>query len=142
MTEPKTPKPPEGIDYSRVTVQLVVLASLLALAGSGLGYFLDGAKGLWGALVGAAIVGFFFAASSLVMHLSKTPEAKARNLLIAWFAKLIVLFIVLLALNQASFISRQALGVTILIGVIGSLVLEGKVVWSARLPPGPGPTAP
>jgi hypothetical protein len=74
------------------------------------------------------------------MHFSKTAEAKARNLLLSWFAKLIILFVVMLALNQATFISRPAFGITILAGVIGSLVLEGRVVWSARVTPGPGQT--
>jgi hypothetical protein len=106
--------------------------------GGGLGYWAAGIQGLWGALLGAAIVGAFFGASALVMYVSKTAEAKARNLLVAWFAKLIVLFVVMLALNQATFINRPAFGITVLAGVIGSLVLEGRVVWSARTTPGPG----
>ncbi|MDR2378043.1 MAG: hypothetical protein LBD70_01260, partial [Bifidobacteriaceae bacterium] len=132
---------PGGIDYRRVGVQLAVFAGLLALVGGATGYFAAGTKGMWGALTGAVIVGGFFGASAMVMHRSKTAEAKARNLLIAWFAKLIVLFVVMLALNQAVFINRTALGVTVLAGVIGSLVLEGRVVWSARIPPGPGQTS-
>ncbi|MDR2564575.1 MAG: hypothetical protein LBC97_00685 [Bifidobacteriaceae bacterium] len=129
-----------GIDYGRVGVQLGVLAAVLAVGGGVLGYLLAGGKGLWGALMGAVIVGAFFGASAVVMHLSKTAESKARNLLIAWFAKLVGLFVIMLALNQATFISRPALGITILVGVIGSLVLEGRVVWSARITPGPGQT--
>jgi hypothetical protein len=74
------------------------------------------------------------------MHLGRTTEAQARNLLITWFAKLIVLFGVLVALDKATFISRPAFGLTILAGILGSLVLEGKVVWSARIPPGGGYT--
>jgi hypothetical protein len=82
------------------------------------------------------VVGLFFASSGLVMHLSKTPEAQARNLLVSWFAKMIVLLVVMMALKSAAFISRPALGLTIVAGVIGSLILEGRVVWAARLPPG------
>ncbi|MDR1633765.1 MAG: hypothetical protein LBS27_02330 [Bifidobacteriaceae bacterium] len=127
-----------GVDYRRTGIQLGVLAAVLAVIGGGLGYWAAGIQGLWGALLGAAIVGAFFGASALVMYVSKTAEAKARNLLVAWFAKLIVLFVVMLALNQATFINRPAFGITVLAGVIGSLVLEGRVVWSARTTPGPG----
>ncbi|MDR0591767.1 MAG: hypothetical protein LBG60_00625 [Bifidobacteriaceae bacterium] len=140
MSEPNpTRGKPEGIDYRAVTIQLAVLSGVLAVGGGLAGYFAAGPKGLWGALLGAAIVGACFGASALVMHLSKTAEAKARNLLIAWFGKLIALFMAMLALNQATFISRPALGATILVGVIASLALEGRVVWSARLPPQAGP---
>ncbi|MDR1118292.1 MAG: hypothetical protein LBL01_03210, partial [Bifidobacteriaceae bacterium] len=59
-------------------------------------------------------------------------------LLITWFAKLAVMFGVLVALGQASFMSRPVFGITMLVGIIGSLVLEGRVVWSARIPPGGG----
>jgi hypothetical protein len=72
------------------------------------------------------------------MHVSRTKGTQAQNLLIAWFAKLIVLFGVLLALKSATFVSRPVFGVTILVGILGSLVLEGRVVWSARVPPGGG----
>jgi hypothetical protein len=128
-----------GIDYRRISWQLGFLAMVLAGAGGTAGYLLAGSKGAWGALLGAAVVGLFFASSGVVMHLAKTAEAQARNLLVAWFAKLIVLFGLLLALNSATFINRPAFGVTILVGIIGSLVLEGRVVWSARVPPMSGP---
>ncbi|MDR2348891.1 MAG: hypothetical protein LBD90_09840 [Bifidobacteriaceae bacterium] len=130
---------PEGVDYRRISLLLGLLALALALVGGGLGYWLAGSEGLAGALLGAAIVGVFFASSGVVMHLSKTAEAQARNLLVAWFGKLIVLFGVLVALNSATFISRPVFGVTILAGIIGSLVLEGRVVWNARVAPGDGP---
>ncbi|MDR2374217.1 MAG: hypothetical protein LBD77_09030, partial [Bifidobacteriaceae bacterium] len=135
---PGPPNEPPGIDYGRVAVSLGLLAAALALVGAVAGYLAAGAKGAWGALLGAAIVGAFFAASALVMHFSKTAEAKARNLLIAWFAKMIVLFAVLWSLSDATFINRQALSLTVVAGVIGSLILEGRVVWSARIPPGQG----
>ncbi|MDR0626832.1 MAG: hypothetical protein LBG11_06175 [Bifidobacteriaceae bacterium] len=125
----------EGINYGRVGLQLALLALSLAVGGGLIGYLAAGGKGLAGALLGAAIVGLFFGASALTMHLSPTPEAKARNLMVTWFGKLIILFVVMLALNQATFINRPALGLTILAGIIGSLVLEGRVVWSARVPP-------
>ncbi|MDR2454088.1 MAG: hypothetical protein LBD51_06015 [Bifidobacteriaceae bacterium] len=146
-TPPTPPAPPpagrpEGLDYRRISLQLGLLALALAGAGGALGYWLAGPKGLAGALLGAAIVGLFFASSAAVMHLSRTAEAQARNLLLAWFAKLVVLFGVLLALNSATFISRPVLGVTVLAGIIGSLVLEGRVVWNARVPPGGGPARP
>ncbi|MDR1188908.1 MAG: hypothetical protein LBK95_15920 [Bifidobacteriaceae bacterium] len=126
-----------GIVYGRVGIQLAAFAGVLAVGGGVAGYVAVGTKGMWGALLGAAIVGAFFGASALVMHLSKTAEAQARNLLLAWFGKLVVLFVLMLALNQAAFINRPTFGITILVGVIGSLVLEGRVVWGARVTPGP-----
>ncbi|MDR2380622.1 MAG: hypothetical protein LBE08_05520 [Bifidobacteriaceae bacterium] len=139
MAEQRTGQPrPEGVDYRRITRGLGLLAAALAVVGGAVGYWLAGGPGLIGALIAAAITGAFFTSSGLVMHFSKTAAAQARNLLITWFAKLIVLFGVLLAMNSAEFINRPVFGVTILAGIIGSLVLEGRVVWSARIPPGEG----
>ncbi|MDR2254310.1 MAG: hypothetical protein LBD97_10745 [Bifidobacteriaceae bacterium] len=129
----------EGIDYRRVSVQLGLLAAALAVVAGAAGYLLDGSKGLIGALLGAGIVGVFFASSAVVMHLGRTTQAQARNLLITWFVKLIALLVVLMTLGEASFINRAVFGVTILLGIAGSLVLEGRLVWSARIPPGDSP---
>ncbi|MDR2114658.1 MAG: hypothetical protein LBO75_05205 [Bifidobacteriaceae bacterium] len=129
---------PEGIDYRRVTLGLALMALALAVVGSVVGYLLLGIKGLWGALVGAGVVGAMFASSALVMHLSRDGLTQARNLLISWFVKILALLGILLALDRATFIDRPVFGVTVLVGVIGSLALEGRVVWRARIPPGEG----
>jgi hypothetical protein len=114
------------------------MALALAVVGSVVGYLLLGIKGLWGALVGAGVVGAMFASSALVMHLSRDGLTQARNLLISWFVKILALLGILLALDRATFIDRPVFGVTVLVGVIGSLALEGRVVWRARIPPGEG----
>jgi hypothetical protein len=128
----------EGISFSRLSIQLAALALVLALAGMLVGNLVAGSKGLWGALLAAAVIGAFFASSAVVMHLLRTTDAQAKALLVLWFAKLLVLFPVLFALNSATFIDRKVFGVTMLVGIIGSIVLESRVVWSARLPPGQG----
>ncbi|MDR0366489.1 MAG: hypothetical protein LBH68_06665 [Bifidobacteriaceae bacterium] len=134
-SKPKRRKP-EGINYNRITAQLGLMTLGLAVVAGVVGYLVRGTNGLWGALIGAAVVGAFFGASAVVMAKGKTPEAKARNLLIVWFVKIVALLGVLLLIEQAAWIDRPSFGLTVLAGIIGSLALEGRVVMSAREVPG------
>jgi heme/copper-type cytochrome/quinol oxidase subunit 4 len=126
------------MDYVRVLRLLGIFVAALAVGAAVVGYLVSGRPGLIGGLLGAGIVGLFFGTSALMMHLGRKggPDAQARNLLVSWFIKLIVLLGLLLVLNGATFVSRVVLGVTILVGVVGSLALETRLVLAARIAPG------
>jgi hypothetical protein len=126
------------MDYAKVMRWLGLFVLALAIGGGVVGFLVSGWPGLWGGLIGAAIVGLFFGTSALAMHLGRKggPDAQVRNLMLTWFIKLIVLLGLLFAISGATFISKPVLGVTILVGVAGSLALESRIVLSARIAPG------
>ena len=134
---------PQGINYRSVLLQLGVLTAGLAVAGGVAGYLLRGSAGMWGALMGALVTGLFYATSALVMHLGRTggPQVQIRNLVISWFVKLIVLFVAFIALEQATWLHHKMFGLTVLVGVLGSLAVESWAVLKTRhgfdLPPVP-----
>jgi len=127
--------PAYGVNYRGIAVQLGFLTLALALGGGLAGYLVRGSAGLWGALMGAAVTGLFFATSALAMHLGRAggPQIQIRNLVISWFVKLVVLFAAFVALDAATSLHSKVFGVTVLAGVLGSLIIEGRAVWSARI---------
>ncbi|MCL1898889.1 MAG: hypothetical protein FWG16_08760 [Micrococcales bacterium] len=133
----------QGIDYRSVLLQLGALTAALAVAGGVAGYLAREAAGMWGALMGALVTGLFYATSALVMHLGRTggPQVQIRNLVISWFAKLIILFAAFIAMEQATWLHHKIFGLTVLIGVLGSLAIESRAVLKTRhgfdLPPAP-----
>jgi len=135
------PAPPEGVSYRSVVVQLGVLTVAVAVIGGSLGFLVKGGPGAWGALLGAVVTGLFFGTTAVVMYLGRDgdPQIQIRNLVITWFAKLVLLFTAFVALGQATWLEPKAFGLSVLVGVIGSLAIEGRAVWSARIglePPG------
>jgi hypothetical protein len=127
-----------GLDFRAVILQLGIFAFGLGIVAGLAGYFFKGSPGLWGALIGAGITLVFFGTSALMMALGKKggPDTQVRYLIISWFGKLIVLFALMFALNGATFVNKPVMGMTILVGVFGSLLLEGRIVMSARIAPG------
>ncbi len=98
----------------RRVLRIGLVASLVALPIAVLiGYLVAGASGAWGAAIGMGIaVGFF--TITLV--------------------KMVLLLVVLALLRDADFYSRPVLFVSLLVGTIGTLVLEALVVTRTQVP--------
>ena len=128
-------KPPYGVDYRGIVLQLAGLTGLLAVVGGLVGYLVQDWAGLWGGLMGALVTGLFFATSALMMYLGRRggPQTQIRNLVISWFAKIFILFGAFVAIEQASWLDRKSFGFTVLAGVLGSLIIEGRAVLKARI---------
>ena len=128
-------KPPSGVSYRTVVIQLVVLTLALAVVGVALGYWTQAAAGAWGGLMGAALTGVYFGTTALVMHLGRggSPPTQIRNLVIAWFIKLVLLLVCFVTLENATWLQPRVFGLSVLVGVFGSLAIEGRAVWSARI---------
>ena len=135
MSSLEDPASPQGVNYRGIMIQLGAFTVILALGGVGLGYLAKGSPGLWGGLLGAAVTGVFFATSALMMHLGRRggPTSQMRNLVVSWMAKLVILFIAFVALERATWLHPKVFGLTIMVGVIGSLLIEGRAVFSARI---------
>ncbi|WP_416277002.1 hypothetical protein [Nocardia sp. alder85J] len=95
-------------------VALVVVAAVVATIVAGL-------PGLWGALIGAAIGGFFILATAVVVLRTATLDSGVQGMvmLASWVGKLLVVVIVVAVLKHFDFYSRGALFLT----VLGSLLI-------------------
>ncbi|MGV1003994.1 MAG: hypothetical protein ACOYEV_04325 [Candidatus Nanopelagicales bacterium] len=101
-----------------------------------IGYLAGGPAGAWGAAIGVGLAVCFFGITVLLAVLTARlgPTEFAVATLAGWLGKLVVLFVVLGALRDASFYSRPALFVALLLGTAGVLVLEALVVTKTRVP--------
>ncbi len=73
-------------------------------------------------------------------HCADGPERAGASVLGSWIVKMVLLMVVLVLLREADFYSRPVLFVALLVGTVGTLLLEAFVVVRTRVPyvePGP-----
>ena len=131
------PGPTALVAPMRRILRAGVYASLIALPASALlGFLFGGAPGAWGALIGMAIaVGFFGITVAVALATARMdPATLGMWVLGSWLLKMVLLIVVLVLLRGATFYSRPALFVALLVGTAGSLLLEARVVTTTRVP--------
>lgn len=129
---------PQGlvIPMGRV-LRFAVLAALVALPTVTLvGWIVGGAPGAWGAFLGMAIAVGFLAVTVVVALLTAGMDASTLGIVVigSWLVKVALLMVVLGMLREQTFYSRPALLLSLLLGVVGTLLLEGVVVTRTRVP--------
>jgi len=114
---------------------VVAVVVVLPLAGV-VGWLVDGAAGLAGALLGVLIPAVFFAITvvTALITLRLSPGALGAVVLASWVAKLVLLIVALTLLDQWSGWSRPVFAVTFLVAVAGWLGLEAWMVLRTRQP--------
>ncbi len=121
----------------RRVLRVGLVASLVALpVAVVLGYAVAGASGAWGAAIGMGIaVGFFAITVGVALGTAGMgTTALGASVLGSWLIKMILLIVVLVLLRDADFYSRPVLFVALLLGTIGTLVLEALVVTRTQVP--------
>jgi hypothetical protein len=113
-----------------------VAAAIALPAAALIGYLLAGAPGAWGALIGMGLAVAFFGITVVVALLTARmdPTKLAMWVLGSWLVKMILLIAVLAPLREAGFYSKPALFVSLLVGTMGTLLLEARVVMTTRVP--------
>lgn len=113
-----------------------LLVAALAVVGSVVGYLVSGPAGVWGALLGAALAAFFSGVTvwSMARTIGKPPATMGAVVMGSWLAKMIVLVVVLVLLRGQDFYDRVVLFVVLLIGAVGSALLDYRAVRAGRLP--------
>ncbi|GAA1406032.1 hypothetical protein [Oerskovia paurometabola] len=114
---------------------LLLLGGLLVL-GVGLGALLAGTAGVWGALMGVGIALVFSGTTIVAMARTarSTPTTTAAVVLGSWLVKIVLLGIVLAVLRNYEFYDRIVFAVVLLVGVIGSALLDYRAVDRGRIP--------
>lgn len=128
-----------------------LLALAIALVGGVLGFVFAGANGLVSALVGTAMAFVFLAVTAASVILA-TRVSKGQGVLSGaflgivlggWLIKFIVFLVLVFVLGDQPWVAREVLFLSIVAGVVGSLVVDLVVIARARipyvdLPPAPG----
>ena len=115
---------------------MFVLLAVLSVLGVSIGFLMAGTAGLWGALIGVALALMF--SGTTVLSMLRTAHSSATTMaavvLGAWLAKFLVLIVVLALLRGQDFYSRTVLALVLVVGVLGSAVLDYRAVRNGRVP--------
>ncbi|MBC7551041.1 MAG: hypothetical protein H7269_09120 [Cellulomonas sp.] len=115
---------------------MLLLLAVLIVLGIGLGYVLAGTPGAWGAAIGVGLALVFSGTTVLSMLRTSrsSPTTMAAVVLGAWLGKFAVLIAVLAVLRGREFYSKEVLAVVLVVGVLGSAVLDLRAVSKGRVP--------
>jgi len=139
---------PNALDHVRPVFRRIitwgaVLAVGLAVVGGVVGLLVAGVPGLVGGLLGAVLSVVFLgltAVSVLVaLRVSKGQLLSGAFFGIVmgtWLLKFVVFIVVLVALRNREWVDFPVLAIAIIVGVVGSLVIDVVAVSRARIPIG------
>lgn len=137
---PGLPAPPPADPVRDVLrtalVGTVVLVLGLAVVGAVVGWFVAGAAGVWGALLGAGIALVFCGTTLVTTMVTSRSNLQVMTMVVlgAWLAKMLVLVIVFALLRDVDFYHLGTFVVVLLLGVAGSMVLDFRAISAGRVP--------
>ena len=140
MTEPEKarPAPADPVrDVLRTAlIGTVVLVVGLAVVGALVGWFIAGAPGVWGALLGAGIALVFCGTTLVTTMVTSRSDLTTMTMVVlgAYLAKMLVLVIVFALLRDVDFFHLGTFVVVLLLGVAGSMVLDFRAIAAGRVP--------
>jgi hypothetical protein len=115
---------------------MLVLLAVLTVLGVGLGALLAGTPGVWGAVIGVGLALLFSGTTVVSMLLTSRSRATTMAAVVmgAWLGKVVVLIAVLALLRGEDFYHRGVLAAVLLVGVLGSALLDLRAVRVGRVP--------
>ena len=122
--------------YSRVVRRSAALSAVVAAVCVVVCAALGGAKGLYGALIGVAIVTAFFGISVLVVGRAAkiSPHVMMAAAMISYVIKIIGFAIVMIALGKSAAIDGRMLGFTAIICILAWSAAEVVTAIRLKLP--------
>ena len=122
--------------YSRVVRRSAALTAVVAAGCVVVCAALGGAKGLYGALIGVAIVTAFFGISVLVVGRAAkiSPHVMMAAAMISYVIKIIGFAIVMIALGKSAAIDGRMLGFTAIICILAWSAAEVVTAIRLKLP--------
>lgn len=134
-TTPAAPDPVRDV-LRQALVATVWLVAVLAVVGSVVGWFVAGAPGVWGALLGAGIALVFCGTTLVTTMTTSKADLQVMTMVVmgAWLAKMLVLVVVFALLRGADFYHLPVFVVVLLLGVAGSFALDFRAIQAGRVP--------
>lgn len=113
-----------------------VFAALLAAVAATVGFLIADGPGLVSGLLGAVIAGVFLGITAVSILLASRYDILAFFGIVmgAWLLKFVLFIVLAVALRDQPFIEPTVLFITLVAGVIGTLVIDVVVVAKSRLP--------
>jgi hypothetical protein len=118
-----------------------VFAAVLAVVGAIVGFLVDGGTGLVSALVGAAMAFLFLGVTAgSILLANRIAHSDFLNPLFfitvlgGWLLKFAIFLVLLILLKDQPWINNVVLLLTVIVGVVGSLVVDVVVIARTRQP--------
>jgi hypothetical protein len=118
-----------------------LLALAIAVIGSVIGFVVDGSVGLVSALIGAAMAFVFLGVTAgSILLANRIANSDFLNPLFfitvlgGWLLKFAVFLVLLFILKDQPWINNVVLLLTVIVGVVGSLVVDVAVIARSRQP--------
>ena len=118
-----------------------LLAVAIAVVGSVVGFLVDGGTGLVSALIGAAMAFLFLGVTAgSILLANRIANSDFLNPLFfitvlgGWLLKFAVFLVLLFILKDQPWINNVVLLLTVIVGVVGSLVVDVVVIARSRQP--------
>mgnify|MGYP000337720030 FL=1 len=121
--------------FSAVLKQGLVLVAAIAILGGGLGLIFAGVAGLVSGLIGATLALLFSSLTALsVFFGGKLSLGGFFGVVLGgWIVKLIGFVILIALLKGASFIAGPVLFFTLVASILGTLVIDSRIVLKSRI---------
>lgn len=136
--EPTVRDEPVRAVFRRALRDMLVLVGALALVATPIGALVaePTSAGVWGALMGVAVALVFSGSTVLAMLLTARSSITAASgaLVGSWLAKTLLLIVAFSLLRGADFFDRGVFAVVVVIGVLGSVLLDYRAVAGSRIP--------
>lgn len=122
--------------FRTVLRQMALLLAVLGVGSCVVGYLVAGMPGLWGGVLGTALVAFFTLTTAVVMvATADRPLYMASAALVgSWLAKVVVVFVVLLIVRGRDFYDPVVFFATLVLAILGSVAIEMSAALRARVP--------
>jgi hypothetical protein len=125
----------------RVLLYGGLLAAAIAVIGGVVGFVAVGPRGLVSALIGTAMAFLFLAVTAAsILLANRSTRSDIMNpaffaiVLGGWLLKFVVFLALVFLLNDQPWIDRTVLFLSIVAGVVGSLVVDVLVIARSRMP--------
>lgn len=127
--------------FTRILFWGGMLAVAIAVVGGGVGYLYAGEMGLISAIVGTAMAVVFMGitAGSVYAAVKAAGEPFSTIVFFAivmggWLLKFVAFFVLVIAFKDQPWLNPTVLFLSIVVGVVGSLVVDLVVIAKSRLP--------
>ncbi len=139
-TTPRAGRPSSDPVFRRIAALGSIFCLVLAVVGAIVGFVVAGGEGLAGAIAGAVLSLLLVSVTAISMVIANRYTASAAYLQIffgivlgGWLLKLVVFIVALLILRDQPWLSPIALFITLVVGLLGGLVIDGIVIAKARI---------